>query len=230
MQQRSQARSANTDHERCRDRTLVSDMKNQTTIGLLLLATLAGACNSKPAPSETVGAEPQAAKPEQAAAKAQPAVGAGYELDRPEAPKQAEPSAAAPVEKAAAKPVHASANQGPAATGEGFSVHMQAASSYVAGKPSQAEVVLSAQAPFHCNEKYPYKLALEASPGISYPEQTVRGMSIGQQTSTMAVPFTASSPGKHTLSGQLSFSVCTDDKCLVEKQKVSVTIDVKGAS
>jgi hypothetical protein len=209
---------------------MLNEMNHRITIGLLCIASAASACDSKKASeaAPSVVAEPrrteQKTEPVEEVARQQPAVGAGYELDKPKAVETPAPANHAP------KPVAANAVQGPVVTGEGFSVHMQAAPGTVAGKPSSAEVVLKAQAPFHCNDKYPYKLALDPTPGVSYPEQTVRNIAIGEQSSTLAVPFTASAPGKHTLSGQLSFSVCTDDKCLVEKQKVSVTIDVKGAS
>lgn len=211
---------------------MLNEMNHRTTIGLLCLALAASACDANK-PSETapsVAAEPLTAKSDPVAepAREKPAVGAGYELDKPKA-IETTAAPAAPANQPAKAPA-SNAVQGPVVTGEGFSVHMQAPQGTVAGKPSTAEVVLNAQAPFHCNDKYPYKLALDPTPGVSYPEQTVRNVNIGEQTSIIAVPFTANAPGKHTLSGQLSFSVCTDDKCLVEKQKVSVTIDVKGAS
>ena len=39
--------------------------------------------------------------------------------------------------------------------------------------------------------------------------------------------FTPESAGKHTLSGQLSFSVCTEDKCMIEKRDLALEIEAK---
>jgi hypothetical protein len=43
---------------------------------------------------------------------------------------------------------------------------------------------------------------------------------------TLPIPFTAEA-GKHTVSGQLSFSVCTDDKCVIEKRELALEIEAK---
>jgi len=95
------------------------------------------------------------------------------------------------------------------------------------GESASASVVLSAKAPYHCNAKYPYKMALDGpSGGVSYPTNPVRGMSVSEKTASMAVPFSVSQKGKATVSGTLSFSVCTEDKCVIEKRPLSVTVDV----
>jgi hypothetical protein len=54
-------------------------------------------------------------------------------------------------------------------------------------------------------------------------------MNVDKQRSTMSVPFTPTQAGSHTLSGELAFSVCTDDKCLIEKQTLSFPVDVSGS-
>jgi hypothetical protein len=114
---------------------------------------------------------------------------------------------------------------GSGASGEGFSVSIQAPSPVRSGEMASAVVVLSAKDPYKCNEKYPYKLVLDApSGGVSYPQQTVRGMSIGQKQSTMSVPFSPGQAGSVTVAGLFHFSICTADKCLIEKQRVSVTV------
>jgi hypothetical protein len=70
-------------------------------------------------------------------------------------------------------------------------------------------------------------MALDApGGGVSYPQNPVKGMSVSEKSGSMAVPFKASQKGKATISGTLSFSVCTEDKCLIEKRALSVTVDV----
>ncbi|MBX3126519.1 MAG: hypothetical protein KF718_07365 [Polyangiaceae bacterium] len=110
---------------------------------------------------------------------------------------------------------------------DSFALSIQAPSPVRQGETASATIVLSAKAPFKCNLKYPYKFTLDApGSGVSYPTAVVRSMSIAEKTSTMSVPFSATQKGKGTVSGTLSFSVCTDDKCLIEKRPLAVTVNI----
>jgi hypothetical protein len=102
---------------------------------------------------------------------------------------------------------------------------MQAPSPVRIGETASALIVLAAKDPYKCNEKYPYKFVLDApSGGVSYPQQTVRSMAIAEKQSTMGVPFSVAQAGGATIAGQLHFSICTADKCLIEKRRLSVTV------
>jgi hypothetical protein len=120
--------------------------------------------------------------------------------------------------------------KGAVSTGEGFAVHLEALGSYTVGTPSSVKVVLKATSPFHCNDKYPYKFTPTPGAGLTFKEAVARGMNIAPNEATMDVGFTSTQAGKLNLSGELSFSVCTEDRCLVEKQPLSVTLNVKDAS
>lgn len=213
----------------------------------LLLLT---ACNN--APSTAPGAEPaplqanepvteptqtqQAPKPAAYGFDPAPVATGSAALEAPEATskaaageRSARPGATAPAaDVEGAQP--AEVRRGPAVKGEGFQAHLQSSGSYQVGKPGVVRVVLNAAEPFHCNDKYPYRFTLEPTAGLEFPADVVRDMQIGTQQSTMDVALVPKTAGAHTVSGELSFSVCTDDKCLIEKQKLSVSIDVAGAS
>lgn len=209
--------------------------------GLFLLA----ACNN--APSAAPRAEPAplpTSEPAAEPARVQPTPKpASYGFD-PAPAATVEPGAAEPTAKSAAGERNARASapatedgaqaaevrRGPVAKGEGFQVHLQSSGSYQVGKPGVVRVVLDAAEPFHCNDKYPYRFTLEPTAGLEFPADVVRNMQLGTQRSTMDVAIVPKASGAHTVSGELSFSVCTDDKCLIEKQKLSVNIDVAGAS
>jgi hypothetical protein len=204
-------------------------------LGSLLVVATAACNNSRT--SAKPEQEPIAktdAVPAAAAAKATKASPESYTFDHK--PTTAAPGAADAVgaaksaAKAAVQPPGTQASKGPAVSGEGFSAHLQATGTFEVGKASSVQVVLDAAPPFHCNDKYPYKFTLTKTPGLTFPADVVRDMKIGESQSTMTVPFTPDQPGAKTLTGELAFSVCTDDKCLIEKQQLSVTIDIKGAS
>lgn len=191
-----------------------------------------------PAPSaEPVAASPAPPQPEPPPASAPPSASVvEAEPAPPPRPAPTKPAAlraappaksAAPVASAAEPPRKVTTVRGTSAGGEGFAVSIQAQSLVQSGKSGSAVVVLSAKAPYKCNEKYPYKFVLEApGGGISYPSQTVRGMAVSAKSSSMSVPFSATQAGSGTIAGVLHFSVCTADKCLIEKRRLAVTVQV----
>ncbi|MFO0756968.1 MAG: hypothetical protein U0359_10770 [Byssovorax sp.] len=111
-----------------------------------------------------------------------------------------------------------------------FQLWMQAAGKYKVGQPGIAQVVLTAQGAFHCNDKFPYKLKLGAPPaGVSYPQPIVRGeaMSISPARSVMTVPFLPTAPGDAKIGGTFYFSVCSASSCQLESREVAVSIKVE---
>jgi hypothetical protein len=175
---------------------------------------------AEPASAEPLAAEGPASAQPKSVAKSAPSAGrAGpaalaSSAGRPAPLAQPSSSAAAPVVTGA-----------PSAA-EGFSVYLQARASYRRDEPSSVQAVLVAKDPFHCNEKYPYKFTLDPpSAGIKYDAQVVRGMSIGAKRSVMTIPFVASQSGQ--VAGELAFSVCTESKCLLEKRRLSVRVNVQ---
>jgi hypothetical protein len=146
------------------------------------------------------------------------------------APPSREVSRPSPAGSTAPTPVADDApRRGPAASGEGFNAWLEGKSRYVVNQPATITVVLTADAPFKCNDQYPYKFTITPPAGVSVGEKVVKSMNVGTHRSTMSIPFTPSAPGTHTLAGELSFSVCTEDKCLIEKQALSIPLDVSGS-
>ncbi len=128
---------------------------------------------------------------------------------------------------AAAQPEPAAARQGAVVSDTAFSTWLQGSSPMPSG-PAQLEAVLVAKPPYHVNAEYPHKFTFsDPPPGLEYPEKTVRGMQITPERGALRLPVVAKSAGPSTVSGTLSFSVCTDERCLVEKRDLQVALDVK---
>lgn len=157
------------------------------------------------------------------------AAGAGASTGVTEKPRAtAASSAPLPLGEGAAKPAAGELVQGTVVTEEPFSVWLQAVSPLSAGAPAKIEAVLVAKAPYHCNAEYPHKFKLGAAPaGLSFPEATVKGMQVTPERGVLAIPVEAKGPGKATVSGTLSFSVCTEERCLVEKRDLALNLDVE---
>lgn len=173
----------------------------------VLLVSLAACKNQTPPAGEATAAVPAPDAPTTASAAAAAAP----------APAPAAADSAAPAAAAASKYSEA-----------GFDLVLQPKGDYASGKAAEADVVLSAKPPYHVNDKYPYKFKLKEAPGLSFANMVVTKELVKFEPARATVPvaFTPSA-GKHTLSGQLSFSVCTDDKCMIEKRDLALEIEAK---
>jgi hypothetical protein len=188
---------------------------NITTAGLLF-AVSAFACNKEvPKAAE----EPRVvSSPPNAKAETGPTVPAA--ADAPASSKAGSPAAEAPAPgvQAASK-----------VSDSTFELTFAGKDSYETGKPADATITLDAKAPFHVNDKYPYKFKLKEAAGLKFPSPVVGkdAAKLEKSRVTMNVGFVPETPGKHTIAGVLSFSICTDDKCLIEKRDLSLDVTSK---
>jgi hypothetical protein len=175
----------------------------------LTLLFLASACNKE---------VPKAA--EEARAVAEPP------LTR--APGPTRPTAAAADETAAAA-TGAAPQAATRFSEDSFDLAISGSGGYETGKPGEVTITLDAKAPFHINDKYPYKFKLKDAAGLKFASPTVGkdAAKLEQQRMTMTVGFVPETPGKHALAGVFAFSVCTDDKCLIEKRDLSFDVHSK---
>jgi hypothetical protein len=176
-------------------------------LGLVLLV-LAPACNKE---------VPKAAE--------EPRAAAAPASVKDEGPTR--PAVLAPPPAAEASP--AAAQAAARVSEESFDLSISGSSGYESGKPGEATITLDAKPPFHINDKYPYKFKLKQGAGLKFPSPVIGkdAAKLEKQRMTMAVGFVPESPGKHTLSGVLAFSVCTDDKCLIEKRDLAFEVQSK---
>jgi len=98
-----------------------------------------------------------------------------------------------------------------------------------AGQAGSVEVVLTAKAPFHVNDKYPIKLKLKETAGVKYENLTLGkdAVKLEAMKAVLPVSFTPDGAGKRTIAGQFAFSVCTEDKCLMEKRDLLLDVTVE---
>lgn len=98
-----------------------------------------------------------------------------------------------------------------------------------AGQAGSVDVVLVAKAPFHVNDQYPIKLKLKESPGLKYAAMVVGkdAAKVEHMKAVVPVSFTPDGAGKRSVAGQLAFSVCTEDKCLMEKRDLALDVVVE---
>lgn len=111
---------------------------------------------------------------------------------------------------------------------EQFDLSIVPLGSFKAGQPGQVEIRLVAKSPYKCNDKYPYKFKAKATDGVDHEDPIVRMEKgkLGKTEATLPIRFTPKTPGKKSIEGQFSFSVCTDERCLVERRDLSLSVDV----
>lgn len=109
-----------------------------------------------------------------------------------------------------------------------YHLQIEPKGSYKSGQAAQVQIVLSANAPYHCNDKYPYKFKLKDSPGVKYPAKVVKKdrVNLEKHQATMTVDFTPQSAGQKTIAGKFLFSLCSADKCLVERRDLTLAVNV----
>jgi hypothetical protein len=201
-----------------------------------LLATLfLAACNTSEPPKAEASPAPQtptqvvtAAAPVTAAAAPAAAAAAAPEASGNPAPTMGTVPAAKTAPDTAAADAPAATARGAAAGNDTYTTWLETVGSYTAGQPGQVKLMLEAKAPYHCNEEYPYKFTFGAPVGgVSYPTAVVKDMKVAEMSAQMVMPIQAAAKGAATVQGTFNFSVCSKDKCLIEKANLSLPIEVK---
>lgn len=107
-----------------------------------------------------------------------------------------------------------------------FSVGIAPVGSYRVGQSGAVEIQLDAKDPYHVNDEYPIKFALEPVAEVKYPASVVGkdAAKIAGQRGTLNVSLTPERAGEHRIAGRLAFSVCNDDRCLVERRDLALVI------
>jgi hypothetical protein len=114
---------------------------------------------------------------------------------------------------------------------EQYAAKMETVGDYKAGAEGKVRVTVDAKKPYHINDKYPYKLKVPspAPDGISYPKAIVarEDGKFDERQGSFELPFVAAKAGTVNVSATLFLSVCSEANCVMEKQELSLDVDVK---
>lgn len=130
-----------------------------------------------------------------------------------------------------AQPERTDVARGAKAETDAYVAEMKASGAYAAGAEGVVAVTLAPKGSYHVNEKYPikWKAAEPAPEGITYPKPILRKEDgqVSDKAASFNVPFVAAKAGKATLVGTLSFSVCSDANCLMERVELELEVEAK---
>lgn len=94
------------------------------------------------------------------------------------------------------------------------------------GEEATILVTIKARDGFKCNDQYPHKVKkLKGSDGVTVPE-IVAGTLKGK-TILFSIPATPTALGEHTVTGEIRFSVCNEEACLIKKVPLSAKVTGK---
>lgn len=114
---------------------------------------------------------------------------------------------------------------------ENYLAEIKAGGSYKAGAEGAVDVTLTVKGAYHTNDQYPYKFKLNdpAPDGVAFPKPLLKREDgkFEKTQGTFRVPFNATKPGKYTIAGVLSLSVCSEANCIMDKVPLEISVDVK---
>jgi hypothetical protein len=110
-----------------------------------------------------------------------------------------------------------------------FSLRVTAAGPYAPGRAGELTVELKAKPPHHVNQEYPHKLKIKPSESLEFPNQTITrdSMRIEQMGIASKVPLKPTHAGVAKFEADFAFSLCTADRCLIEKRTLVTELQVK---
>jgi hypothetical protein len=130
-----------------------------------------------------------------------------------------------------AKAEHAAVTAGPKAETDTYVTEIKATGAYKAGAEGMVEVTLVTKGGYHTNAQYPYKFkAADPAPeGVTFPKPILLRAdgTFEEKKGSFKVPFVAGKPGKYTVGGVFSLSVCSEANCIMDKVPLEISVDVK---
>lgn len=118
-----------------------------------------------------------------------------------------------------------------------FAASLAPHETYTSGMPGVAVASVVAREGFHVNPDYPVAFKPAAESTVKFGGERVP-LDDGRKKPCAAkaedacqvdfdLPFIAGEPGSNSVRGVLAFSVCSADKCLIEKVPLTLAIDVR---
>jgi hypothetical protein len=146
--------------------------------------------------------------------------------------------ALAPVLALAPSPSHAADAEGPSGRVAALATTKVEGDQYLVqieppalrlGDPGALTVSIEGKAPFKFNREFPTRLELGTAPdGLEFPKPLLKrgdgALDDAGKVFTFKAPIVAKRAGDFAVEATLKFSVCNDDKCVVQRQTLRTTI------
>lgn len=101
---------------------------------------------------------------------------------------------------------------------------------YRIGKAGEVEIALEGRGDWHVNQEYPIRVDLKAPPGVALVKsELVRGdaKEFGEEKVRFLAGVEPSAAGEHEVTCEVSFAMCTEENCILEKRTVAMQLKVE---
>jgi len=101
---------------------------------------------------------------------------------------------------------------------------------YAAGKPGELEIALESRGEWHVNQEYPIRVDLKATPGVTFPKvELVKddATEFGDEKVRFLAAVEPASAGEHEVTCDVSFALCTEENCILEKRTLAMVLEVE---
>ena len=101
---------------------------------------------------------------------------------------------------------------------------------YAAGKPGELEIALESRGEWHVNEEYPIRVDLQAAPGVALPKAELvkeDAKEFGLEKVRFLAAVEPEATGEHEVTCDVSFALCTEENCILEKRTLAMTLEVE---
>ena len=105
-----------------------------------------------------------------------------------------------------------------------------AQSKYAAGKPGQLEIALESRGEWHVNQEYPIRVDIKAPEGVVLPKAELvkdDAKEFGDDKVRFVAGVEPSSAGTHEVTCDVSFAMCTEENCILERRTVAMELEVQ---
>jgi len=101
---------------------------------------------------------------------------------------------------------------------------------YFIGKPGAVEIALQGRGDWHVNQEYPIRVDLKAGSGVALQKTELvkeDAKEFGEKRVRFLAGVQPSTAGEHELSCDVSFAMCTEENCILEKRTVAMQLRVE---
>lgn len=133
--------------------------------------------------------------------------------------------------KAEAAPKEPAAPAGPRIeTGAFLLAVAPAQPKYTVGKPGEVEIALEGRGDWHVNQEYPIRIEVTAPEGAGVAKKELfkdDAKEFGEKKVRFLALVAPSAAGEHEVSCDVSFAMCTDENCVLERRTVAMRLEVQ---
>jgi hypothetical protein len=101
---------------------------------------------------------------------------------------------------------------------------------YSVGKAGEVEIALEGRGEWHVNQEYPIRVDLKAAPGVALKKNELvkdDAKEFGEQKVRFLAAVEPSTAGQHEVTCDVSFAMCTEENCILEKRTVAMQLKVE---